>query len=507
MPLRVAVIQLFCAGAVLCAILSARAPRGSAASFKLAEIHTKPASLRCVPLIPTASAGFEFPRIDNDTVPAHIALRWGVWHCQHRSGKCCTGHLVVRRLDGVSPVHNLSRITVERDWESRIVASRIGPDEFFTEISGPELHVLTPLFKGEPDYTYIMPYRVTLPGLYYVRLLHTHAHYRAVDNTVSWPIAHADDVLGDDAELHIGGETAADNVTALHASVLYPSSLPPCSRGMGEPGRWVAAMPFMFGPHVIQNYKWPFPRRVSMHDYIWTPYSCTRQVFTAARLAQCTANKSFAFHGDSQTRTFFNLLLNTIGGVSNVAQKGSLENQCHEINFSSRLPGSTWCFIANPIGISTLLRTPAQTVGTNLSSLHKPARWDVLFANFGQHPAASKHWLPSRYRATLRSFRTAVAELNPLVFIWATSQVIIPAIGPFKVESAKSQDWRTRSRLRFFSDIADEEVSHYPTRVLDAYGASLAMATAATDANHIYAANFQKLLTERFLSIICYAAS
>lgn len=449
----------------------------------------------CKKIDQKVTANFERPRQDNDSVPAYMSMRWIAWHCQDNTtiNRYQTGRLVLKKIDGVVTNYNLSDILVEPEWADYILRARIGPDDFFCELSGPELHVLIPVvnFVSNEYYFYTLDYSVTIPGKYFIRLVHTQTHYRSVDNTVGWPVEHLDDVLGDDVFIQIGSTLPSNEINAEHATVPNASKLPNCLPNNYNPGRWVATIPFSFHTPVFTGL-WPLSRRVNLSNYEWVPFDCFQKKILPGEVSMCVAGKKIAFHGDSQTRTFFNALLYNYGGVPAVAQKGLLTGQCHEFT-TGTLRNSTWCFYVNLLGdVQTLRENPPNFT-----------KWDVIYANFGQHPASYAHWLPSRYRAAVRFFLHKATELNVSKLVWAATQSIMPAIGKNRFARKLWKDWRTRPRAQLFSQIASEEAAYVSALHLDAYNLSLAFAVSALDGAHITLLPYQEILANLFFSFIC----
>jgi hypothetical protein len=522
----------------------------------------------CTRVPSTPGAGFQQPRFDNGSVPASIGLRWAVWLCPGNgssSGSAAaapaagaSGTFVICRRAGCHARDSVP--THDPVAAADLAALGVGPDTFWMELLGPrEYHRLVPAHAGACAYT--APYAVVHPGRYGLRLVHLYDRYDGASDVSAhplpgvWPTVHLDSVLGN------------TSVVALTPPPVPPSGEPPPPAAPPAGGYDDSGLPECTSPRQIAKGRWlvaasnsssssgggrrrrppplatfaPWDYRYAGDALRWAPYGCRWRPLGMAAARACLAGKRVAFRGDSQTRVFFSALLAAVGGVTDAAAKGLLR-ACVSLNGThAHLPGAVFCFTFDalgapgaawePPGNATSERRPDHTWFSGAAGASSPSPaatagypWDILWLNFGHHPAAIAHWSYRRYRRALEAYFPLVdagappppapggRRRRPLV-VWGTPQDAPFPAGAWLARFREHADWRTSPRLRLFAETSARAVARFAAAapqqrrarycLVDAHSPSAQSLFLSTDNAHIHHPAYQHLLADLFLRCAC----
>jgi hypothetical protein len=330
------------------------------------------------------------------------------------------------------------------------LAFALGPDELWVTLEGAEFYVLPALHIG--SCTYYLPFSVTIPGLYRLHAYALRSDYAALDEITyadRFPPLTLDSILGDKYLMQLGSTKVSEQDSARQ-SVLDSTSrlkaLSSCSGFNGRvEGRYVRrvqtdkntfapetapfAMPQLLGSRPMSFY-------VNLQEeFDFLPYSCRRSKFNAVQVAsRCFSSRRFNFRGDSQMRVFYNHIMNRVCGDVHIAGKsGWYQSTC--IFNSSLCQESQMCLTSDPMAESH----------ADLND------FDILFINFGQHPASKYRISAANYRNMVESYFNNHNTIASPTLYWIETQTLC-------VRNDASihlfGDWRTLHRVFILNQVA-----------------------------------------------------
>mmetsp|Transcript_35259 Transcript_35259/g.86698 ORF Transcript_35259/g.86698 Transcript_35259/m.86698 type:complete len:1073 (-) Transcript_35259:188-3406(-) len=378
--------------------------------------------------IPTTNAKSEKKIVGGRVVSEPLKDKWKVALCtkhydEAREAAPGSGLVLVRRLQGCNA--DWTGFLSEHDKDIAQEAHDLfGPDEIFVDLEGPELHSLTQQHLGNCRYAF--EYDTRLPGMYFLKISHYREEYSALqehDHLYQRPMF--DDLIGDIVPVVFGltGEARGTALTASRDPSLAAVHAPPAEgdatcdtlHGATAKGRWVALPPTEANKNIFEARPSIFcplceirkpPHRACGTGRVWltdpktydfVPFDCKYKRIEGGELAKSLSNKRILFSGDSHMRTFYNAFMNQACGVSFAAQKGHATSQCHTPNASSPCAGSKLCLEHNYLG----------WVDATLN----PDWWDVVLANFGQHPSCgAHHWTQREFRKWFDNYMEVILQ-------------------------------------------------------------------------------------------------
>lgn len=193
------------------------------------------------------------------------------------------------------------------------------------------------------------------------------------------------DTLTDDKMLVQFGLVGSEATKRVHTLVTSMQQyLPLCTHAEDISGRWIARTDDVAGMFdrdpTIPRPVVPIGRGIgqtyfsNFSNIKWLPYNCRWLPATDAAGSGCLTNRRLLFHGDSQMRTLYNHVAETLCGVESAAVKGFLDEKCFNVSQNTvRWPacaGLRACFAPEAYGATSL---------TNIRD------HDIFVTNFGQH--------------------------------------------------------------------------------------------------------------------------
>ena len=532
----------------------------------------------CAVLPAGQGAAFGWPRytgVEDELafpIRRNITTLWDILHCRDP----------ISQSGGSSAITHSGRIVIRRRVPTRGCNPRaharlgslavnavpaVGPDEFFVELSGTELHVLVGNHTGRC--THAFPYSVRVPGPYRLRVIRLYRGFDAVSEGIAgWAPVHFDDPLGNDTIVYIGDASAATKPGTVevqrraHAKLLSGAGLPRCASPESlAQGRWVSTVPpdealspqpLPRQPGTLRRRAWPQPWYINITRLTWVPESCARQRVAPAAARACLANKRVLLQGDSQTRFLFNALIRSVYGARDIVSKRQVADCfvynksatgriCYRKDVLASCPladiavrsssDRAWIRASLDGGPRALRRrrrhqypSPSVTPAPALEcdKVHYPLPWDVAAFNVGHHAASVVHWTLRQYGAHVsnRLSQNARDLRHNSTLVWIAPQSSMPAWAAFR---RHIRDVRTPPRMRAFDAVTRAHVVSRQSeaflatrgvtppavtiRHLDAYTPSVGVACTAPDGNHITHADFHAVLIEQLLMIACPSAS
>jgi hypothetical protein len=398
----------------------------------------------------------------------------------------CDGIIRLTRLRGCNDVQPPLRA----DFGDPIfeLASALGPDELWVTLEGAEFHVLPALHIGQC--TYILPFAVTIPGLYRLHALVLRADYAALDEikyAERFPPVTLDNVVGEKLLLQLGS-TLPSEQKAARMTIIEPHmnnhALPLCNSTTFL-GRYVRSVPttndtfspdlppFLM-PQVLGVRPMSFFVQLQ-EEFTYVPYTCRRSPFNAARTAgRCFASKSVNFRGDSQMRIFFNHFMQRVCGLHNAASKTAWYVSTCLYN-SSFCQDSSMCLTSDPMAEKQV----------NITD------FEVLAINFGQHPASQFRVPASKYRTmVLNYFKTLKAAVEsskrPTLLLWLETQTLCSSNTEYLHSFG---DWRTPHRVLLYNKVANSVLLDFSweqkVNIVRLTNAQLPMSQLCHDSGHL----------------------
>lgn len=366
-----------------------------------------------------------------------------------------------------------TQFTKDASYES-LIRTKFGPDEFIVGLEGPELHSLVPGQQYRGHCTYDLPFLVTTPGLYHLKLIWLRENYIAArEGTVGWLPGHVDKPLGERFFINLSYSTDDGETDRILRRHQKGYDLPACDLRSKNysyiPGRWI--FKGNQSGEIFYHKNPVYPRDgaytwVRLEHYTWMPTLCALPKFSHADAFSCLQDKKILFEGDSHMRMLFSSLMTFLCGKQE-AWSG----------WSSQCGGNCQ---------RGMEKVCMRKDGTASSPSFMDTSADLTFINFGQHFCDGEHHLTFRdYQLHVDRVMqkiTALSASRRSHVIWHESNMM-----PFRKDEwvRGFGDQRTNIKLAAYNQYATLLMKRNGIPVIPAFAQTMALSAGTADDAHI----------------------
>ncbi|KAJ3030915.1 UNVERIFIED_CONTAM: hypothetical protein HDU68_007276 [Siphonaria sp. JEL0065] len=441
--------------------------------------------------------------------------------------ECGQGYFLIQRRGDTECKRMMGRaISWDPDFETWMKES-IGPDAFTFVFSGRQRTAPSD-WRHLGNCLYKHPYRLTNPGLYTVTIMHTHDNFHAIqEKERTWQRVVNQPLLVD-FELDVCSQHCpAFTVKEIQESWSKKRDYPICDRE--NPVQGVYLRSGVEGVSMLEREQYKY--EAFKVPYFWMPLGCKYdQLFELNSNSHChDRNQSIKFIGDSQVRVAWDVLDRRLAGtkdlLSHNVHEGSRinyyvsdsdKNKFWEDNKPIRVPdwiterrttidfagrdGHLHWFAKDYVDNPEYERdgNPESEAETNGIDRNLK-RFDAMVFNVGMWPMSGirdgGHFTAARFKAMLYWSAEAMMEMNrrrviamkrePIVIVWH-GLASYPVFTNFDDDDKKRKDWRSPYRLKIWSDIAEQVLSNYGIRRLNAFELTMPFIYETPDGGHYY---------------------
>lgn len=454
----------------------------------------------CEIVKPSGDAKFDSERPGN---PKSITEKYSISVCRKSD------------LEGefrITKLHNCKKETMNfaiTEGLAAEVKQRMGQDEFFLSLEGPEVRALHPTpSDSHANCEYVMPYKLTVPGKYHVNLVWMRENYAAITETAKvWPEGHLDLPLGTATFLQFGPDTTAEHLEKARTGEKCNYKLPSTSRA----GRWVfkgedpkqLSFKERRARCVDQDLKedklvsekcttW-IHAYVDYKDYEWIPDSCQPRRFSKEEARQCLSKNTLLISGDSHLRHLYGAIAGYACDMDEVIKgMGAYHSACvssAKANACSKLPKNTLCYRQDYFGIG--------------QPQPKLENFNLTVVNFGQHQADGAHQQTlAKFKQGVSSYSSQLAKQLPAnqgKFAWHETNA-----NPFRMDHyVKSyKDWRTYQRLQLYNEVTTKEFENLGVPIIPSYESTYDFSLHSDDPAH-YPQEVLTAQVQNILGLLC----